>query len=88
LDAHRLPVIVEISAASAAASSVPLRPKQPAPSMNTRRMASRGSPVIAVSSCCIECVACDDVHTVSLPSLKSATAHDGPIVACVCTAKS
>ena len=40
------------------------------------------------SSCCMECVACDDVHTVSLPSLKSATAHDGPIVACVCTAKS
>ena len=28
------------------------------------------------------------VQTVSLPSLKSATAQDGPIVAWVCTAKS
>ena len=33
-------------------------------------------------------VACEDVHTVSLPSWKSATAQEGPIVACVCTAKS
>ena len=56
--------------------------------MKTRRIASRGRPVITASSCCIEWVACDDVHTVSLPSWKSATAHDGPIVACVCTAKS
>ena len=52
----------------------------------TDRFAAR--PVITASSCCIEWVACDDVHTVSLPSLKSATAQDGPIVACVCTAKS
>ena len=44
--------------------------------------------MITASSCCIEWVACDDVHTVSLPPWKSATAQDGPIVACVCTAKS
>ena len=56
--------------------------------MNTSRIASRDRPVTTDSSCCIECVACDDVHTVSLPSLKSATAQDGPMVAWVCTAKS
>ena len=34
------------------------------------------------------CVACDAVHTVSLPSFISATAHEGPIEPCVWTAKS
>src|SRR5689334_17131465 len=34
------------------------------------------------------CVACDALHTVSLPSTYSATAHDGPIEPCVWIAKS
>src|SRR6185369_13477073 len=34
------------------------------------------------------CVCCDALHDVSLPSTYSATAHDGPIEPCVCTAKS
>ncbi len=51
-------------------------------------MDSRGRPVTAATSYCMECVACEGDQIVSLPSRKSATAQDGPMEACVWMANS
>src|SRR5215468_5156572 len=50
---------------------------------------SSGGMESILASCLLKlCVACEADHEVSLPSLNSATAHDGPIEPWVWTAKS
>ena len=77
--------------------SAPRRPRRPrgrcgrsSPSPRGRCSARSSASCRACVASCLRsrCVACEAVQTVSLPSLNSATAHDGPIEPWVWIAKS
>src|SRR5262249_5508448 len=82
------PTAFASSAATTAASSWPLRPYQPHPAAYPQYTLSAGRLNSPESCLRRSWVPCEADHEVSLPSLNSATAQDGPIEPWVWIAKS